>query len=365
MAHELTIRQNGTVEMAYAGAVPWHGLGAKLDENTDLDTWIKSAGMDWRIQRAKVRFATERNQEGDTTAWGTMDDNHVLMRSDTKAPLGIVSDNYKVVQPKAVLEFFRDLVGAAGFTLSTAGTLFGGRRFWALASIGDAAMILDPRDKVKGNLLLCTSADGTMATEARFVSERVVCANTLAVARGEGSAKVKITHRSVFREAEVKKELGVNLGGEFETFIGDMRRLATIRLSDTAMMMATAELLKPGAAQLAADELATVLKSKPVQRINELAIDQRGAIGGQFEGVRGTAWGWLNAVTQYVDHDARARSQDNRLNSAWFGTGDGLKTRARELVMAGGETVERIEDQLAADGGRLLDSVLQSWSSRK
>jgi Domain of unknown function (DUF932) len=45
---------------------------------------------------------------------------------------------------RAVLEFFRDLTEAAGFTLETAGVLFGGKRFWALASIGAEAAIADP-----------------------------------------------------------------------------------------------------------------------------------------------------------------------------------------------------------------------------
>ena len=107
MAHELTIRADKTVEMAYVGSTPWNGLGAKLEEHAPISEWTKAAGMDWRVQRAKIRYATERTQN--PSQWSSVDDKHVLMRSDTKAPLGIVSNKYKVVQPAAVLEFFRDL----------------------------------------------------------------------------------------------------------------------------------------------------------------------------------------------------------------------------------------------------------------
>src|SRR6202044_3294118 len=103
-------------------------------------------------------------------------------------------DNFKIVQPGAVLEFFRDLTAAAGFTLETAGTLFGGKRFWALAAIGETASIADPADKMKGYLLLSTACDGSMATEARYTTVRVVCNNTLSSARSAG-AKVRVTHR--------------------------------------------------------------------------------------------------------------------------------------------------------------------------
>ena len=101
MAHELTIRKSGTAEMAYAGDTPWHGLGQQLAEGAPIETWLTAAGMDWRIQRSKVRYSTARDDAEGSQVW---DDQHVLFRSDTKAPLGIVSDGYKAVQPREVVE---------------------------------------------------------------------------------------------------------------------------------------------------------------------------------------------------------------------------------------------------------------------
>lgn len=356
MAHELTIRANKTAEMAYVGATPWHGLGAKLEQDVSIEEWAVAAGMDWRVQRAKVRFATGRDQaEG---SWGEMPDKHVLLRSDTKDALGIVSDKYKVVQPKAVLEFFRDLTEKAGFTLETAGTLFGGRKFWALAKIGDDAFITDPRDTFKAYLLLSTSADGTAATEARYVSERVVCHNTLSVALGEKSgSKMKVTHRSIFKADEVKRDLGIMLGNQFESFVSEMRALSATPLSNSAMALATAELLEPGIMEKSREELAEVLGKKQAMAINKLAIDGT-AIGSDLMGVRGTAWGWLNAVTEFVDHAARARSQDNRLDSAWFGRGDALKTRALELV-TNGVGLDAMLDVDARQGSNVLADFME------
>nr|WP_279384685.1 DUF932 domain-containing protein [Halomonas lionensis] len=47
-----------------------------------------------------------------------------------------------------------------------------------------------------------------------------------------------------------------------------------------------------------------------------------------------TAWGLLNAVTEYVDHDKRARSNDTRMDSAWFGQGAQLKQEALDAALA-------------------------------
>ena len=39
------------------------------------------------------------------------------------------------------------------------------------------------------------------------------------------------------------------------------------------------------------------------------------------------------AVTEFVDHERRARSQEYRLDSAWFGQGAALKQRALDVAL--------------------------------
>jgi phage/plasmid-like protein (TIGR03299 family) len=334
MAHELTIR-SGKAEMAYVGQTPWHGLGQELKEDASIEEWQTAAGMNWRILRSKVRYNTVR--DGGADQFCTMDDRHVLFRSDDRSALSVVSDEFKTVQPKAVLEFFRELTDTAGFKMETAGTMFGGRRFWALASTGESAFIVDPKDRVKGYVLLSTSCDGSMATEARYTNVRVVCHNTLSAARGE-AARVKVTHRSTFKADDVKKELGIEMAHEaFAKTMDQFRAMVNAELQPHDAMMQTAMLFEPKASDMAKDDLVKLLHDKRIIRIGELAIDNM-AIGGNLAGVAGSQWGWLNAVTQFVDHEARARSVDNRISSAWFGKGDDLKTRAFEMALAGSTT---------------------------
>jgi hypothetical protein len=187
MSHELTTRTNGKVEMGFvAGTARWHGLGNELADGASIDEWIVAAGMDWKVQRSRVRFVTENGNDAAIKTW---EDQHVLFRSDNKTPLAVVSDGFKIVQPKQVLEFFRDLCETNHFKMRTAGTLFEGRRFWALADIGEESYVLDAKDRVKGRLLLVTACDGSMKTTAKFVNECVVCNNTLTVARAEAASR--------------------------------------------------------------------------------------------------------------------------------------------------------------------------------
>ena len=55
--------------------------------------------------------------------------------------------------------------------------------------------------------------------------------------------------------------------------------------------------------------------------------------GAELQAAKGTAWGLLSAVTEFVDHERRARSNEYRLDSAWFGQGAQLKQRALDQVL--------------------------------
>ena len=82
--------------MAYTGETPWHGLGHRLLPNQPLEVWAQQAGMDWRIEAADVHFIAGHPFPG---SLHKHPDQKVLFRSDTKAPLSIVSSRFKVVQP--------------------------------------------------------------------------------------------------------------------------------------------------------------------------------------------------------------------------------------------------------------------------
>lgn len=340
MVAAVTVRQSGKAEIAYVGATPWHGLGQQLGANEPIEKWLVEAGMDWKVQRAEVRFPTKKNAKV-MTKWP---EQHVLFRSDTKMPLGIVSDKYNIVQPKQVLEFFRELTEANGFTLETAGTLWEGKRYWALANIGASSIIRDKKDVVGGKLLLATSADGSKATVGKFTTVSVVCNNTLSMALGEkgaGHRETTLSHRSKFDDKVMKRELGVAREA-FEHFTEVSNKLAETRIQTVDAGELTLRLLAPALALEAnamRDTLALKEFTEKVKEAQEskgymavMELFNGGGRGSNLSSRKGTAWGWLNAVTEYVDYHRAARSQDNRLNAAWFGAGDGMKETAAQLV---------------------------------
>lgn len=324
MSHELTQRADGTVEFAYlkADGLPWHGLGQAMEDGASIDQWRVAAGMDWRIQRGIVRYNVDR--EGTQLE---LPDQHVLFRSDDKAALGVVSKSYKVVQPGEVLEFFRDVARAGGLELSAAGTIQGGRRFWATAKIGEASPV-SVRDRIGGYLLLSTSADGSLATEARLTSIRVVCKNTLQFARQDAKPALKVSHRSVFDADAVKASMGLNTAA-WDAFRHNLTRLSNVDLHEEQAAEITAGLFASGDSQEARDKARETAGYRKV-----LELFNGAGMGATFDGVFGTANGLLQAVTEYTDHHVRARSDENRFVASQWGAGNALKQQAWDTLIA-------------------------------
>jgi len=309
--------------MAYVGSEPWHGLGNHLPAQQPLDVWQQAAGMDWQIEETPVRFLAE--SAGALGSIHSFPEQKVLYRSDTKEALSVVSHRYQVVQPRDVLEFYRDLTDVSGYTLETAGVLKGGRKFWALARTGQAAA-LKGNDLVHGYLLLATSCDGTLATTATPTTVRVVCNNTLAIALNGAAQAIKVPHNTRFDAQAVKQQLGIAVS-QWDGFMYRMRTLAERKVKTHEAMNYFLRVLcevQPG-------ETAGLTNERALKRVQAL-YDGQGR-GAELEAAKGTAWGLLNAVTEYVDHERRARSPEYRMDSAWFGQGALLKQRALDTAL--------------------------------
>ena len=304
----------GTPAIAYVGKTPWHGYGEKLDVGQPIEAWLKAARLEWELKRLPVQYLVAGGLR-------VMDDRFVLTRSDTEEALSVVSGDYQVVQPKEILEFYRDLVCQCGYSLETAGALNGGRKVWALANTGiDGSVGEDGQDRLAAYLLLATSCDKTLATTVAFTSIRVVCQNTLFFAVEEVKAgkrpHLKVPHNLRFDAEQVKKDLGL-VDKAWSGFIKQVRRMAHHQL-------------KADAASRYFEDLLRQTDSKPLsvraagEQETIMALFES-APGQQMATAQGTLWGAVNAVTYYAD---RVRSGAERLDSSWFGAGAALKDKA-------------------------------------
>lgn len=324
MSHDLD-HSTGKPAMAYVGEEPWHGLGEKLPLGQPIEKWVEAARLKWNIETLPIHYQFQDRMR-------VMPDRFVLARDDTGAALSIVSADYQVVQPREVLEFYRDLVAERHYTLETAGALDGGRKVWALAKTGLVRGVADnPADKLGAYVLLATSCDKSLATTATFTSIRVVCQNTLSFAFEDVKRRqrrhIKVDHMKKFDPTPIKEQLGL-IDDAWARFMEQINPMAHYQL-------------KNGAAKKFFESLflsdKDMEEGKPpanprYKEINQIASLFLSAQGQNLATSKETLWGAVNAVTYYVDH-VRSTKSVERIDSAWFGTGALLKEKAWDRAM--------------------------------
>lgn len=339
MAHQIE-------QIAYVGETPWHGLGNQLSPNQPIEVWAEQAGMNWKIESSNVSYMAQ-NTRGQSIIM-PFEEQRVLYRSDTHAPLSIVSQRYQEVQPMEILEFYRDLTEQAGFELETAGVLKGGKKFWALARTGQSSM-LKGKDVSNGYILLATACDGTLATTAQFTSIRVVCNNTLAIALKGVNANqgvVKVPHSTKFDAVKIKQKLGISIR-QWDDHMYEMKQLTQRKVSQQeAAAYFDAVFNNSNMSGLDAEENIVQFyrnvaeqnkaKTEPNARAMSKAMNMFNGQGrgAELSSAKDTAYGLLCSITEYADHERRSMSKDHRLDSAWFGAGSNLKQRGLEQALS-------------------------------
>jgi len=122
MSHEVEMI-DGQAQMAYAGELPWHGLGTKVASDLAPSQIMQQAGLDWSVEKETMTTASGVEIEG----------KKALVRSSDNKVLDVVGDNWNPVQNSEAFEFFSEYCLAGDMEMHTAGSLKGGQMVWALA----------------------------------------------------------------------------------------------------------------------------------------------------------------------------------------------------------------------------------------
>ncbi len=334
MPADLTVREDGTVEMAYTGKTPWHGLGTHVDGPMTAAEALEAGGLDWEVEKRPLYIRQEGGPDIEIP-------NRVsLTRMDTNESFGICSPRYMPVQNVNAFTFFDGVVGAGEAIYHTVGSIRGGRRTWMLAKLpGD--LNIGGGDIVEKYILLANSHDGSMQLTFKFTPIRVVCSNTLdAGLLGRDDRQVKFRHTTnVMERINDTREI-MGLGeAHFALFMRNAERLA-----DKAFTEANVRTMARKVFEIKSDldeDKIPARKAAMIDRVVELTAEGRGS---QLATAKGTGWGAYNAFAEFIDYELgvavdRIRTpdvttEDQRLNISWFGRGQEMRDRAWSSALA-------------------------------
>ncbi|MCA9310234.1 MAG: DUF932 domain-containing protein [Phycisphaerales bacterium] len=327
MAHELTTREDGAVEMFSAGDVPvWHRLGQRTDAAVESDQAIALAGLNWEVEEHPIHLLTSPVDAIRIRS------HKAIIRTDTRGVLGVVGDRYTPIQNREAFSWLDEVVGEKLAAFETAGSIRGGRIVWMLLKLPRELRIAGTDDISRPYLLVCNSHDGSRAFRVLRTAVRVVCNNTLTLALniGEGTGlTLRHTAGSLDRIDEAQRVLGLATR-QFDRMQTEMDLLASTRLSEAEVR----------------DYFLTVWPDNPQTEDNRRAALVRDRMRHNFdsgaqrlEGIEGTAWAAYNAVSQWTDWERPTRGRtaqqrdDNRLRSIWLGDSAQVKQRAWKAAL--------------------------------
>jgi phage/plasmid-like protein (TIGR03299 family) len=303
--------------IAYAGEVPWHGLGTKVPADLSPAQMLDKAGLNWTVEKTPA-FADIGGKQV-SVGWSA------LTRSSDNSILSVVSNDWNPVQNHEAFEFFDEYCRVGDMEMHTAGSLRDGQIVWGLAKVKDS-FDLFKGDQVDSYLLFTNPHKFGQCIDVRFTPIRVVCNNTLTLSLNMHSDRVvKKNHRTEFNAAEVKQTLGIATEKlakykEMAAFLGSKRyteETAKQYFNTVFPVIAYNKEKGPQRKEL----------SKSATRALEVLYTQPGA---KF--AEGSWWQAFNAVTYLTDHEI-GRTADTRLQSAWFGANKNLKIKALETAV--------------------------------
>ena len=303
--------------MAYAGEVPWHGLGTKVPADLGPLQMMQKAGFDWTVSKQNMYVLDGIPVTG----------KKALIRDGDNTVLDIVGDDWNPVQNDEAFEFFHEYCMAGDMEMHTAGSLDNGRNVWVLAKVKESFSILGD-DQVDSYLLFSNPHKYGKAIDVRFTPIRVVCNNTLTMSlNADSKNQVKLNHRTAFDADNVKQTLGI-AHDKFSKYKEVAEFLSSKRFTKESLVNYYNEVFPHTYAGS---------KGKTVESFDDLTKNAKAAFDvlhtqpGATKG-EGTFWQAFNSVTYMTDH-LMGRSAESRLNSAWFGQNQTRKVKALQKAV--------------------------------
>jgi phage/plasmid-like protein (TIGR03299 family) len=182
MSHEMYEHDNAV----YVSEPAWHGLGVVVEHAPTLSEALRLAEMDFEVEISKPLYA---NYSGGATENSKF---HATVRTDTNEVLGVVSENYKVIQNRELFELADALGNEA--KVETAGTLKNGAQSYLLLRTDEFEA--SKGDEICEYFALLNSHDRSLSLSGLPTSIRIVCSNTLNWALTQNNRNmICITHR--------------------------------------------------------------------------------------------------------------------------------------------------------------------------
>lgn len=297
---------------------PWHGLGKIVQDAPTAEEAIVLAGLDWTVKQEPSGYILNKN-------FISIPDQFVNLRSSDNKYLGTVSKDYKIFNNVEAFSFLDSLTNE-GLKFETAGCLYNGK-VWLLARMPETEIV---GEKTERFLLLSLSHDGKSSIRLCCTMVRVVCQNTLSLALSSAERSWFTRHKGDIQGKVEEAQRTLQLSSAYQKAYED----EALRLAAQKFSMREFKIFVETLIPSAKEDATPIIKAR--------ITDQRDMLHAVYEktpdlnNIRGTKWGVLQAVSDFVNHKEPLRKtdtyRDSQLDS--LATGNKMLDKAYEILSA-------------------------------
>lgn len=309
----------------------FHGVSKAFIANRHFsaDAAMAVADLDWTVSKTELGAYTPR--EGSAPKFTKASGHFVTSRDDTGAILGAVGSDFEVYQNREALNLASDIIDSGEANIKVMGSVKGGAKTFMVLELPSTGLRFAGMDeRVSTYLTIVNAHTGGQSLTGFIGAERSICNNMLSYNLKNADANFRIRHLSNMR-AKLNPMTGREMLGivvdYMATWEGEMLRLLEDEYSDRRVESFLARLFphpenattrkrdKNGEWQeIAHRGVATADKNREAVRSLYRDADN-------LDNIRGTGYGLLNAVNEWVQHSTEGRVPADREGS-------------RELVLA-------------------------------
>jgi phage/plasmid-like protein (TIGR03299 family) len=303
----------------------------------DVPAWLKAAGMDFEVQSGTVYV---KNSDG---SFEVVPDWIANRRNDTGLVLGMVSPDFKNVQPHELIAGFIDRINDASLELTTMGSMKQGRNIFMGCRLSDSYKTQVGPDLVEAWLMLHTRFDGKGSTIASISSVCPVCENTVDMSISDATRRgslFRVPHRTAFEGTSLKEAIeaaDIEVKERAKVF----NALVDAKISfDEVQDYFARDILEFDPADLSKvkDNGKPVISTRTQNNLESLITSYNRGPGAIQR--TGSAWGAFQAVTNWVDNEAATRDTTgdgehmSRKYTSMYGRGKEVKAQALRAILA-------------------------------
>lgn len=346
MAHNIEIN-NGIASFAENGRKEraWHGLGQVFDRPMTVKEALEASHANYEVTLNNVAVITpaiaEAMAEGSVPADlildALVDGKKATLRTDKNRALGIVGDNYGIVQNLDAFTFIDTLCTGQAENdhvpvIECAGVLGHGERVFITAKFPED-IILDNKgeDKVEMYMMFTTSHDGTSAVKCVVSPIRTVCENTMRMALTHNAGMLSLRHSSnimqrldltskentefAFKSLNLMKVYKNSLEQRFD-------HLRNIKVSEQDLDRILAEVILSEKSMEVYKKCGSMehndIPTQSKNTFNAMKMAVENGVGQDY-GERGTGLWVMNGITSYYQNNATWRNDEIKFDSILHG----------------------------------------------